>query len=234
MRDLLPLLQMLFAFWPLSLLAALRGWWRGRGERFPVALRRGLVNFLVLWGLFAATGVALLVNRLAPLGLLPQPWNVAAFLAAGVLASGALLGLEWWQNRDVWRALRTARSVQDLQALSPSDFEELVAAFFRGFGHRVRRVGKTGDHGVDLVVYTKDQGKWIVQCKRYRSSVGEPVVRDFFGAMHHEAASRGFLMTTGSFTPQAVEWVRGKPITLYDGPGLVKLLRASRKMRRWR
>lgn len=234
MRDLLPLLQMLFAFWPLSLLAALHGWQRGRGERFPVALRRGLVNFLILWGLFAAAGAALLVNRLAPLSLLPDPWNAVAFILAGLLAGGFLLGLEGWQNRDVWRALRTARSVQDLQALSPSDFEELVAAFFRSFGHRVRRVGQTGDHGVDLVVYTKDQGKWIVQCKRYRSSVGEPVVRDFFGAMHHEAASRGFLMTTGSFTPQAVEWVRGKPITLYDGPGLVKLLRASRKMRRWR
>ena len=72
MRDLLPLLQMLFAFWPLTLLAALRGWWRGRGERFPVALRRGLVNFLILWGLFAAAGAVLLVNRLAPLSLLPN------------------------------------------------------------------------------------------------------------------------------------------------------------------
>lgn len=234
MRDLLPLLQMAFAFWPLTLLAALRGAWQGRDEQFPGALRRGLVTFLILWGVFAAAGVLLIAYHLPPLGLLPNPWNGAAFILIGLAAGGFLLGLDWWQNRGVWRALRTARSVQDLQALSPSDFEELVAAFFRSFGHRVRRVGKTGDHGVDLVVYTKDQGKWIVQCKRYRSSVGEPVVRDFFGAMHHEAASRGFLMTTGSFTPQATEWVRSKPITLYDGPGLVKLLRTSRKMRRWR
>jgi restriction system protein len=225
---------MSFAFWPLTLLVALRGAWLGRGKQFPGALRRGLVTFLILWGLFAAAGILLMVYHLPPLGLLPHPWNVAAFILAGLAASGLLLGLDWWQNRGVWRELHTARSVQDLQDLSPGDFEELVAAFFRSFGHRVRRVGKTGDHGVDLVVYTKDQGKWIVQCKRYRSSVGEPVVRDFFGAMHHEAASRGFLMTTGSFTPQATEWVRGKPITLYDGPGLVKLLRSSRKMHRWR
>ncbi len=234
MRDLLPLLQLIFAFWPLTLLAALRGWWRGRGERFPIAIRRGLISFLILWFLFAIAGLLLITHQLPLLGFLPQSWNTAAFIVTGAAAGSLLLGLEWWQNRGVWHALRTARSVQDLQALSPGDFEELVAAFFRSFGHRVRRVGKTGDHGVDLVVYTRDQGKWIVQCKRYRSSVGEPVVRDFFGAMHHEAASRGFLMTTGSFTPQAMEWVRGKPITLYDGPGLVKLLRSCRKMRRWR
>ncbi|TLN02383.1 restriction endonuclease [bacterium] len=232
MRDLLPLLQIVFAFWPFLLLIALRGWWRGRDERFPAALRRSLVTYLILWGVFAAIGLVLWLNRLAPLSLLPDAWNAVAFVLAGLLAGGLLLGLEWWQNRDVWRALRTARSVEELQRLSPDEFEELIAAFFRSFNHRARRVGKTGDHGVDLVVYTKDQGKWIVQCKRYRSSVGEPVVRDFYGAMHHEAASRGFLMTTGSFTQQAAEWVRGKPITLYDGAGLVKLLRASRKNRR--
>lgn len=229
MRDFLPLLQIVFAFWPLTLLAALRGWWRGRGQRFPRALRRGLLTFLVVWGIWALGGLLLLLNRLAPLSLLPESWNTAAFLLAGALAGGSLLLLEWWQNRDVWRALRTARSVQQLQQLSPDEFEELVAAFFRSFNYRARRVGKTGDHGVDLVVYTKNQGKWIVQCKRYRSTVGEPVVRDFYGAMHHEAASRGFIMTTGSFTPQALEWVRGKPITLYDGPRLVRLLRASRR-----
>lgn len=232
MRDLLPLLQIIFSFWPLTLLAALRGYWLSRGQRFPRALRRGLITFLVLWGAWAIAGLVLLLNGLAPLSLLPLPWNNLAFVLTGLLACGMLLLLEWWQNRDAWRALRTARSVQELQALSPDAFEELVAAFFRSFGHRVRRVGKTGDHGVDLVVYTKNQGKWIVQCKRYRSSVGEPVVRDFYGAMHHEAASRGFVMTSGTFTPQALEWARGKPITLYDGPGLVKLLRAGRRARR--
>jgi restriction system protein len=232
MQDFLPLFQIAFAFWPLTFLAALRGWRRGRRQRFPHALRRGLITFLIVWGIWALVGMLLLFNRLAPLSLLPEPWNTAAFLLAGLLAGGLLLLLEWWQNRDTWRALRTARSVKALQQLTPDEFEELVAIFFRSFNYRARRVGKTGDHGVDLVVYTKNQGKWIVQCKRYRSTVGEPVVRDFYGAMHHEAASRGFIMTTGSFTPQAMEWVRGKPITLCDGPRLVKLLRASRRQRR--
>jgi hypothetical protein len=232
MQDLLPLLQIIFALWPFTLAAALRGYWLSRGQRFPRALRRGLITFLALWGVWALGGLVLLCNHIAPFSLLPGSWNALAFVLSGALAGGLLGLLEWWQNRDAWRALRTGRSVQALQALSPDDFEELVAVFFRSFGHRVRRVGKTGDHGVDLVVYTKKQGKWIVQCKRYRSTVGEPVVRDFFGTMHHEAASHGFLMTTGTFTPQAVEWARGKPITLYDGPGLVKLLRASRRQRR--
>ncbi|GAP14120.1 restriction endonuclease [Longilinea arvoryzae] len=231
MQDLLPLLQILFAFWPLALVFTLRGWQRGRKEQFPHALRRGLVTFLIFWGAWASIGLLLLFNGLSPLGLLPEPWNTTTFVIAGLLAGGGLLLQGWWQNRDAWRALRTARSVQELQELTPEEFEELIAVFFRSFNYRARRVGQTGDHGVDLVVYTKRQGKWIVQCKRYRSSVGEPVVRDFYGTMLHEAASQGFVMTTGTFTPQAVEWVRGKPITLYDGPALVKLLRASRRQR---
>jgi len=231
MQDLLPLLQIVFAFWPLTILAAVRGLWRSRRERFPRALQRGLVTFLILWGVWALAGSILFLNHLALISLLPEPWNAIAFIASGALAGGLLLLLKGWQNRTAWRVLRTKRSIEELQELSPDEFEELVAVFFRSFNYRARRVGKTGDHGVDLVVYTKNQGKWIVQCKRYRSSVGEPVVRDFYGTMYHEAASRGFIMTTSAFTPQAIEWARGKPITLYDGPGLVKLLRASRRQR---
>jgi restriction endonuclease Mrr len=47
--------------------------------------------------------------------------------------------------------------------------------------------------------------------------------------MLHEGAQRAYLITTGGITKQAVEWAEGKPIILYDGEGLVKLIRRAKK-----
>jgi restriction system protein len=93
----------------------------------------------------------------------------------------------------------------------------MVAELYRSLGHQAKRTGSTGDHGVDVVVQARNGEKWIVQCKRWRGSVGEPVIRDFYGVLHHEKADHGAVITTGTFTPQAREWARGKLLHLYDG-----------------
>jgi restriction system protein len=78
---------------------------------------------------------------------------------------------------------------------------------------------------VDVVVTTPTGNRWVVQCKRWRGQVGEPLVRDFFGVVHHERAAHGFLITTGSFTPQARAWAEGKPLSLWDGEELVERMK---------
>lgn len=84
-------------------------------------------------------------------------------------------------------------------------------------GHHAKRTGATGDHGIDVVVTSKKGEKWVVQCKRWRGYVGEPIIRDFYGAMQHEKADRGILITTGTFSKSAQAWAKGKPIALMDG-----------------
>jgi restriction system protein len=61
--------------------------------------------------------------------------------------------------------------------------------------------------------------------------VGEPVVRDLYGTLLHTEAQRAYLFTTGSITRQAFEWAEGKPIVLYDGESLVRLIRTTRSAR---
>lgn len=111
-----------------------------------------------------------------------------------------------------------------MKSLSPDEFEALVAKLFETNGHHVALVGGSSDHGVDIVVTNAQGEKWIVQCKRYSGSVGEPVVRDLYGTMLHEEAQGAYLMTTGSFTQKAGEWASGKPLHLYDGNALVRLV----------
>jgi restriction system protein len=103
----------------------------------------------------------------------------------------------------------------------------LVAELFISYGHQAEVAGGISDHGVDVIVQSAQGEKWVVQCKRYAGSVGEPVVRDLFGTLQHEEAQRAYLVTTGSFTAQAQAWAKGKPIVLYDGELLVKLIRRT-------
>jgi restriction system protein len=66
------------------------------------------------------------------------------------------------------------------------------------------------------------------QCKRYRGSVGSGAVRDFRGAMSGRG-EKGLLITTGTFTPDAVKESSrdGAPaVELIDGQELCLLLKS--------
>jgi restriction endonuclease Mrr len=129
----------------------------------------------------------------------------------GVVKSGSL------------RRKANSFSVKDLDDLPPGEFEEMTAELFRALGYEAHRTKMIGDHGVDVVVKAKDGRKMIVQCKRWRGPVGEPMVRDFYGAMQHEKASKGTIFATNGFTNKAIEWAKGKPLLLYDGKKFLEL-----------
>jgi hypothetical protein len=106
--------------------------------------------------------------------------------------------------------------------LSPTAFEKWMGERFRELGYSVRLTLASGDHGVDLIVI-RDGETVVVQCKRYRATtVGEPILRDLYGAMHHAGASRAILVTTGRLTRGALEWSNGKAVEMWDGHELVR------------
>lgn len=119
-------------------------------------------------------------------------------------------------------------SVQNLHELTWQQFEQLVADAYRNLGFNVREVGGDGtpDGGVDLEMTDTGGTEYLVQCKQWRTwSVGEPKVREFFGAMTHRGGScRGIYVTCGNYTEPARQFAFGKPMELVDGDGLVKLI----------
>lgn len=141
-----------------------------------------------------------------------------------VAASGVAAALAWWWAIRTIRARTAAgKTVEQLQALTPDQFEEWVAARFRGLGYSVKVTGLSGDHGVDLVV-EKPGETGVVQCKNYKAwSVGEPVLRDLYGAMHDFKAAKAYLVTTGRLTAAAANWLNGKPIEVWDGERLAAM-----------
>ena len=119
-----------------------------------------------------------------------------------------------------------------LLKMDPSAFERLVQRVLRESGFiQVEVTGRSGDGGIDGRGIMRLGGLLsfhvIFQCKRWQSSVGSSQVRDFRGAMVGRA-DKGLLITTGTFTQDAIrEATRdGAPaIDLIDGDQLLEKLK---------
>ena len=77
--------------------------------------------------------------------------------------------------------------------------------------------------GVDLELTKPDGKRAIVQCKRYRSTIGPDIVRELYGTLIHEKVAHAFLVTTADISDSAREWSLGKPMTLIDGEALSRI-----------
>ena len=136
-----------------------------------------------------------------------------------------------------YKVLRDALAGEVLDATkkaSPGFFEELVIDLLvaMGYGGSVedagRAVGKSGDGGIDGTIKEDKLGLDVlyVQAKRWSNPVGRPVVQAFAGSLEGVRARKGVLITTSTFTPEAMEYVQKieKRIILIDGKQLADLM----------
>lgn len=119
----------------------------------------------------------------------------------------------------------------NLATISWEDFEHLVREVFeqefllRGGEVKVTRSSRDG--GVDAIAFDPDPisgGKIVIQAKRYTRTVGVGAVRDLYGTVLNEGASKGILVTTADYGPDAFKFAAGKPITLMSGANLLHLM----------
>lgn len=230
---LIKLAQFAYILWPIFIVTAFFysfynfgeiNWLQDLGQR----LRRNLLfTWLVLFFIWVITR---LTKETIPT-LLPEPANSIIFFSGlGTIFLIEIYKLHSFPFRIKARMdLHASQAINDLNRLSPADFEELVAETFRTLGYEARRTGHTGDHGIDVELRTKSGKRWIMQCKRYRTSVGEGIVRDLYGVLISEKASRAILVTSAEITPPAETWARGKPIYLIDGKDFLKLIERARQ-----
>ena len=127
-----------------------------------------------------------------------------------------------------------AESLKDetnLAAMDWLDFENLIRELFeKEFsknGGEVKITQASRDGGVDAIAFEPDPirgGKIVIQAKRYTNTVGVAAVRDLYGTVHNEGATKGILVTTSDYGPDAYEFANGKPLTLLTGSELLYLL----------
>jgi restriction system protein len=124
--------------------------------------------------------------------------------------------------------LSTLDKRPNLMELTPRDFETLISNLFEKMGLEMRQTRPSRDGGVDCVAYDSRPilgGKVIIQAKRYKNTVGVSAVRDLFGTMHNEGASKGILVTTSGYGKVSFEFARNKPLELLSGTNLLYLLK---------
>lgn len=109
-----------------------------------------------------------------------------------------------------------------LRAMTPAKFEEWIASKFNNAGYQAKVVGGAGDDGIDIEVRSAEVVHFVVQAKRYAATntINPEAVRGFRGAMTKYPEAAGYLVTTGSLTPQASAWVRTQPITVVDAQSI--------------
>lgn len=119
----------------------------------------------------------------------------------------------------------------NLAAMPWDDFEHLIRELFAGEfsqdGAEVRVTQASRDGGVDAVAFDPDPirgGKIVIQAKRYTNTVSVSAVRDLYGTVVNEGATKGILVTTSDYGPDAHEFAKGKPLTLLTGNNLLHLL----------
>ena len=116
-----------------------------------------------------------------------------------------------------------------LNGMSWRDFEVLVGEGFRLQGYQVLETGGGGpDGGIDLVLKREGE-RFLVQCKQWRAlKVGVSVVRELYGVMAARGAAGGFVVTSGSFTPEAEAFASGTNVKLIDGKKLFALIQQAK------
>lgn len=137
-----------------------------------------------------------------------------------------------------YKTLRSALAkelLERVKAASPQFFEEMVVKFLvaMGYGGSLadagQRIGRAGDGGIDGIIKEDRLGLDVVciQAKRWESTVGRPVVQGFVGSMDYVRARKGVLLTTSSFSSDALDYVHrieGKKVVLIDGETLADLM----------
>lgn len=120
---------------------------------------------------------------------------------------------------------------------TPREFEKLVVALLQkmGYGGEIQNSGEvtqySNDNGIDGII--KEDvlgfGRIYIQAKRYQreNKIGEPALRDFYGALGATNSKKGVFITTSSFQKNAKEYVNrlnGATIILIDGEELAKYI----------
>jgi restriction system protein len=115
----------------------------------------------------------------------------------------------------------------NLMDLTPTEFEGLISNLFQRMGLETRQTRPSRDGGVDCVAFDPRPifgGKVVIQAKRYKNTVGVSAVRDLFGTVQNEGASKGILVTTSGYGGASFEFADGKPLELLSGANLLHLL----------
>lgn len=158
---------------------------------------------------------------------------IAALLVAVLLLIVLVGGYVLVGRYSVLRAKDKRYAHEDSRKLyahmQAEEFEHHVAWVFEKDGYVAEVTSYQKDHGIDIVLY-KGGKRFAVQVKKYglHNPVTEAHVRDFYGSIANLGYTRGYLVTSGRFTREALLWAQPRALTLVHGAELMERVEGVR------
>lgn len=152
-------------------------------------------------------------------------WNITIL---GGLFVGFLTLLYIWNTfslsmqKEALQREMSGIKVANLLTYDDYGFEKWVERYFLAKGFRTYHMPKGSDGGKDIILWDDANDKYYVEVKRYNgeNTVGRPILQKLYGAMVADGVEYGYVVTTSTFTKEAVEWAKGVNIQLIDGKEL--------------
>lgn len=121
----------------------------------------------------------------------------------------------------------TPENRTNILLLDPSDFEKLIAEYFkkRGF-QNVSVIGRSNDRGVDVLANGIDGAIHLIQCKRYRpgNNVGSNPIQRVDSYKRTRNADQAWVITTSDFTREGMDEARITGVRILNGSQLMESL----------
>lgn len=111
-----------------------------------------------------------------------------------------------------------------MKELNDQEFEKLIAMIFQQRGYSVSEKRDKDNHAVDVVLYMNNDAT-LVQYMHWREHhVDVNAVEAIYKAMDEENARHGIVITSGIFTPEALDYALGKALMLINGVDLSQMI----------
>jgi restriction system protein len=117
------------------------------------------------------------------------------------------------------------KEIQATQTLSRKQFENLVVDTYTRLGYlALEHKTFEGDQGIDLIL-RKSANLYLVRCRNWQSRQIElDVIKRMYSLMYDRQASGAIIITSGTFSRDAIRFAADKPIDLIDGIQLMELI----------
>ena len=169
------------------------------------------------------------------LDLLPHwPKTAIDALWAYFLAHAQLLPDFWLHGQSDAISLIRARYIEYVHPrdiffeLTPRQFECLIKSLYDKMGYETELTPAGNDGGRDIIAKCNESGRKetiYIECKRWESKVGRPVLQRLFGTVQAHHSSRGILVCSSDFTGPAKMFADNlAPLELINADALIELL----------
>lgn len=117
-------------------------------------------------------------------------------------------------------------SMKDIDEMKGHDFEVYCAKILKAMGYcQVKVTPQSGDFGADIVAMDKKNQRWVFQCKRYASKLGNAPIQEIVAAKGHYRAVCAGVITNSTFTVKARQLAKENNVMLIEREQLARLIK---------